>query len=239
MKKIFFISLLFFSFHIIAWQPNKTIKLALNTTPAFGRKHFIIGYQPKKERSVTTKPISNSNTLLDVNGSIKKVLFAPNDDLRETLLHLIEQEKKQISIAMFAFTDKDFAQALAQAHTRGVHVEVIVDPNNVYGKYSKLVPLNDGNVQIFVYNPSRFNKKIPGAMHNKFVVFEKNINNKSLVWTGSFNFTRAAHQRNQENVVVLDDTTVVQRFVEQFNELKKYTDTFRAPVPAAQIMAIK
>lgn len=241
MKNNYLVLCLFFS-HLYAWQPyQKPMHLALNTSADFGRKHFIIGYKKcKKEVSVKEKTTNVcEQRLFDAVGDIKAALFAPSDDLRSTLLYLIEKEQKHISIAMFAFTDKDFAHALAEAQRRGVLVEIVVDPSNMYGRYNKLDDLQNGSVQIFVYNPNRFNKKIPGAMHNKFVLFEKNIQNKSLIWTGSFNFTRAAHQRNQENVVVLDDSMVVQKFAEQFKELKKYADTYNAPAQATQKIVIR
>lgn len=225
MKKILCI---LFCFNITyGWQPINYRLFALNTHANFGKKHFIIGYTSyNKSTNESDTHINDPYNILDKSGIIKKTLFAPNDDIKKTLLYLIDQEQKNISIAMFAFTDKDFAHALTQAQQRGVRVEIIVDPSNMYGRYNKLTDLHNGNVAIFVYNPNRFNKKIPGIMHNKFALFSKNICNKSIIWTGSFNFTRAAYQRNQENVLILDDKDTISKFIKQFNEIKKYTDKY-------------
>ena len=58
-------------------------------------------------------------------------------------------------------------------------------------------------------------------MHNKFVLFENNILGKSLVSTGSFNFTRAAHRNNQENILVLDDDLFVMKYGKKFEQIKR------------------
>jgi len=60
-------------------------------------------------------------------------------------------------------------------------------------------------------------------MHNKFVIFSCNVGNKTLLWTGSFNFTKSAQLRNQENVVVLDDPCIIEKYEKQFEVIKKRT----------------
>ena len=52
-------------------------------------------------------------------------------------------------------------------------------------------------------------------MHNKFII----IDNKKL-WTGSFNWTNSADTSNQENIIITDDSEVIERYKEQFEILK-------------------
>ncbi len=62
-------------------------------------------------------------------------------------------------------------------------------------------------------------------MHHKFVLFEKNILDKSLLWTGSFNFTKSANSKNQENVLIVDDAYLIQLYSNHFTRLvKQITD---------------
>ena len=58
-------------------------------------------------------------------------------------------------------------------------------------------------------------------MHNKFILFGKNVGGKSLFWTGSFNFTKSAKMNNQENVVILDEIQLIDRYNKQFAVLKE------------------
>lgn len=180
--------------------------------PTFGKTHFIIGNSKTvKKRTARSKPSYKKTpiktdipfNLVTDDGTVKAVYFAPHDDVHAMILYLIEQETQKIRIAMFAFTDIKIANALAAAQARGVQVEVLTDPSTLYSRYSKFPVLHAGKVQLFVYNPSRTKKSTPSTMHHKFVLFERNILNKSLILTGSFNFTRAAHTNNQENLLVL------------------------------------
>jgi phosphatidylserine/phosphatidylglycerophosphate/cardiolipin synthase-like enzyme len=60
-------------------------------------------------------------------------------------------------------------------------------------------------------------------MHHKFVLFEKNVGGKSLVWTGSYNFTKSATRNNQENIVLLDSKPLIDKYAKQFSLLQERT----------------
>ena len=51
-------------------------------------------------------------------------------------------------------------------------------------------------------------------MHNKFAVIDNEI-----VITGSYNWTASAGERNDENLLVIDDNYIVERYQDQFNNL--------------------
>jgi len=195
----------------------------------FGKTHFIVGYPedavPKATHKKTTSvPLDASAHDFMCDGCVKRVLFAPDDNVQKALLYLIEHEQHSIRLAIFAFTDGDIAQALSVARGRGIAVDIIADAGNATERFSKIPLLKAEGFNVFTYNPDykKSNKKglISSIMHNKFIIFGKNLLNKSLVWTGSFNLTKSAHRHNQENVVVLDDSHVVQKYAEQFELLK-------------------
>ena len=56
----------------------------------------------------------------------------------------------------------------------------------------------------------------PDHMHHKFAVFDD-----ALVLTGSYNWTRSAANRNQENFLISDDARLVSSFTRGFEELWK------------------
>lgn len=51
-------------------------------------------------------------------------------------------------------------------------------------------------------------------MHHKFAVFDGR-----LVATGSYNWTNAAENMNYENVILLADPDVVERYAQEFRRL--------------------
>lgn len=201
-----------------------------------GKTHFIVGYEVENKKEIENVKISdgrytNSSVPYNLicNDQIKAVYFAPNDSIHEVLTYLIDQEKKHIKIAMFTFTDKAIATALITAKKRGVTVELITDASSVYGKYNKLSTLAEGNIKLYVYNPQRVPQAQQGLMHNKFFIFQENILARSLVWTGSFNATGAAGKVNRENVVVTEERIFVDKFLQEFDQLKRYCDQYQLP----------
>ncbi len=214
---------------------EQPIKLALNyVPPGFGKKHFIVGYSPdsdtdNQQRSQEPRHEQNQHDIpfnLVHNGRVKQVYFSPEDQVHKVLEYLINNEKERIRVAVFNFTDGGIAQALHRAKRRGVRVEVVVDRLCATDRFNKIRELRRSGFDVFVYN-QRKNRMFPSLMHNKFVVFSKNILEKELIWTGSFNFTKSAHVRNQENVVVLDETAMIRKYARRFERLKMLSNVMR------------
>lgn len=195
--------------------------------PNLGKTHFILGLPtppPVKLKKINL-PANSSNLgqrLACHDGCYKQAFFSPDDNVQEILVQLIDQEKKSIKIAIFSFTDGKIAQALIDARYRGVSVEVIVDASGQRDKFSKIETLKAHGVKVSVYDPKN-NTIYNNIMHHKFVIFENNIGGKSLLWTGSYNFTKSATLNNQENVLVLDEMHLVQKYAHQFELIKERT----------------
>jgi phosphatidylserine/phosphatidylglycerophosphate/cardiolipin synthase-like enzyme len=157
--------------------------------------------------------------LVDKDQKVARALFSPDDKVAVTLIDLMRVERKRIVVAIYTITHKEIAQALIEASQRGVLIEVVVDPSYGTDRYSKVPLLANNKIPIWVYQ-SPMNERESSIMHNKFCVFEDNILHKTLIWTGSYNFTMRASTRNQENVIILDNEKIAKQYLEQFEELK-------------------
>lgn len=167
------------------------------------------------------------HTLIDQQGSVAQALFSPRDNVKEVLLGLIESEKKSLSIASFRLTDQDIAQALDAAARRGVIIRIIADRKCPEHPASKLTRLAKNNkIAIKLYPCTNQERDPAGLMHNKYIIFEQTINNKPLLWTGSFNFTRSAQTINQENVVILDNLKLIESYKQAFEELYEKSQVY-------------
>lgn len=194
----------------------------------FGKKHFIVGYphtqsakQAESIQPIVSNAPNNPCWKFGCPGKICQAFFSPHDDLKTILLDLIAQEKKSIQVAIYMFTDKELAQALIDAKKRTIDIQVVADGGCLKDRYSKIPQLQKEGIAVYLYQPKDQESMLSDILHHKFVIFGKNINDKTIVWTGSFNFTKSANARNQENVVVLDDASIVQQFKNQFERLKK------------------
>lgn len=155
--------------------------------------------------------------LLDSDQKILKSFFAPDDDIRSILINLIKAEKESIYIAIYWKTQKEIAEALVEAYERGVKIEIVADRSYGSDRFSKIPYLANNKIPVWVFQTDI---KTNALMHNKFVIF-KNILGRSIVWTGSYNFTNRANDSNQENVIILDDKNIVESFCNQFTKIKK------------------
>ncbi len=161
-----------------------------------------------------------------------EVYFSPDDHPAQRLVSLIGQAKQHIYAAIYMLTDMEIAQALANAKkNRHVEVQVIVDKSSIESEFGKVDILRQQNIPVYVFTgggsknaSAKFLAKPGGAlMHNKFALLDGNI-----VWTGSFNWTKSANTRNQENVVILYDSQVCAKFKKQFDVIKNRCNEYHS-----------
>ena len=157
--------------------------------------------------------------LINQDNRIARAYFSPDDKLASLLKGLIDAETKSILVSIYTITDKNVVNAFIDASKRGVLVECVVDPSYGSDRYSQVYQLANAQVGVWSYR-SAADERQSSLMHNKFCVFEDSIGNRPLVWTGSYNFTKRANERNQENIVILDDKEIVDRYRKHFEILK-------------------
>lgn len=195
----------------------------INIPESFGKTHFVVGVDSRKIIKKSKNKNSIEDILRPVDHRIRHVLFAPDDNVLDVLKQLIEKEKTSIRMAAFLLTDYEIVKSIMQAKARGVIVEIVFDPKGIKDRYSRIArSLRSKGVDIFVYKarPANSRYNMSNIMHNKFIIFGENIFGKSLIWTGSFNFTYSAHKVNQENVVILDDFDLIKKFSSRFDYMR-------------------
>jgi len=142
-----------------------------------------------------------------------EVYFSLSDHPQKAIIENINQAQAFINIAMYTFTDKEIAASLIDAQERGVKVRVYLDRSQIGSTYSisRLLVQEGLKVRISTNNY---------IMHHKFAI----IDNRLLL-TGSYNWTASANNRNDENLMVIDDLEIIARYQNQFEKLwfEKYS----------------
>ncbi|HBL98013.1 TPA: hypothetical protein DDZ86_00020 [Candidatus Dependentiae bacterium] len=147
--------------------------------------------------------------------------FAPRSDLKPVLLGLVMTEKKKLQLAAFKLTDLDLAKELIAAHERGVAIEIVVDSGGLDTRTGQVVKLHSAGIPVYVYpDPSLKLTSRFSIMHNKFLICYSSLVGGMAVWTGSFNFTKAAAKHNRENVVVIMSEKIARSYAAEFEVLK-------------------
>ncbi len=164
-----------------------------------------------------------SNNLILPNSQISQVtsLFSSHDSLQAELLSLIAQETKKIQISAFRLSDKLIANALIAKKKAGVKIEIVADAGGLDSRINQILFLHQNSIPVYIYPPGNSTGNY-GLMHHKFCLFFINgKHQEQIVWTGSYNFTKAAATINQENTLIIRDTKTWKKFAQEFRALKK------------------
>jgi phosphatidylserine/phosphatidylglycerophosphate/cardiolipin synthase-like enzyme len=138
---------------------------------------------------------------------VVQACFSPQGNCANHILREIDQAKNELLVAVYAFTSDDLANALVAAKKRGVAVQVVIDREfdgrneNSKGKLfdAQKVPLR----RISGLKSQRPDRDA-GLMHQKFAVIDRKI-----VFTGSYNWTRAAESANDENLLMFRNASAL------------------------------
>lgn len=144
-----------------------------------------------------------------------RVMFSPDDKIRQTIIALIQSEQKKICVAAYVLTDGEIADALLEAKKRGVSIEIVVDAGALYQTRSAALKKLRKTLPLYLYHSCD-----DGIMHNKFMIFERNAKNHSFVLIGSYNFTYSAQNKNKENVLIISHPDIIKAYVAEFDKLK-------------------
>jgi phosphatidylserine/phosphatidylglycerophosphate/cardiolipin synthase-like enzyme len=131
---------------------------------------------------------------------VVQACFSPQGKCAAHLLREIEQAKKELLIAVYAFTSDELASALAQANKRGVAVQVVIDREfDARTEKSKGRFLEAQKIPVRRVSGLKTNgmEKDAGLMHQKFAVIDR-----KSVFTGSYNWTHSAEKNNDENLLL-------------------------------------
>jgi HKD family nuclease len=141
-------------------------------------------------------------------GYFCKGFFFPGDEGYEVLLATLQQAKKTIDLCIFTLTDDTLVNELLAARDRGVRIRIICD--DVQAKCLGADPFRLRDEHGF---PVISDHNI-AHMHNKFAVLDDRV-----LITGSYNWTKAAHYSNNENIIILNHPGAVREYKQEFQRI--------------------
>jgi phosphatidylserine/phosphatidylglycerophosphate/cardiolipin synthase-like enzyme len=145
--------------------------------------------------------------------SVRETCFSRVERCDVLLISLINRANRSVYVAVYSFTRDSLATALISAKERGVEVRVVIERERAYEQGSEYPRLKSAGVDVRLDGN-------PNLMHHKFMVIDGYI-----VVTGSYNWSSAAEDRNDENIVVILDRDVAQRFVQEFERVWQMAST--------------
>jgi phosphatidylserine/phosphatidylglycerophosphate/cardiolipin synthase-like enzyme len=134
------------------------------------------------------------------------VFFSPNGGCTAAVVRELSMAKTRVLVQAYSFTSKPIADALIEAHQRGVKVSVILDDSQINALGSKASALIQAGIEV------KFDKAHAIA-HNKVMIIDE-----GTILTGSFNFTAAAEKSNSENLLVIKNRVLAQEYVANWHK---------------------
>ena len=154
--------------------------------------------------TVDASPIPSIGTM--------EVFFSPKGGCTEAIIEEISHAKKEILIQAYSFTSAPIAKALLDAHKRGVKVEAVLDKSQRSEKYTSATFLLNEGIAVTIDDKHAIS-------HNKIFIIDR----QTLI-TGSFNFTKAAEEKNAENLLILKgNKPLIDQYLQNFEEHKAHS----------------
>jgi len=135
------------------------------------------------------------------------VYHSPKGGCTDAIVAELKKARREILVQAYSFTSKPIAQALVDAKSRGVHIEILLDKSNEQETYTELGHLIQQGIAPSI-------DAHHAIAHNKIMILDKRV-----LITGSFNFTHQAEAENAENLLIIKGMPDL---------LKSYCESFRA-----------
>lgn len=145
--------------------------------------------------------MANQFTLTNVQ---VQVCFTPGEDCAEQIVREINNAKSDIYIQAYSFTSAPIAKALVEAFKRGITVEAILDKSQRSERYTSATFIANARIPTYIDDKH-------AIAHNKVIIIDR-----AVTITGSFNFTKAAQERNAENLLIIRSREIAKSYYENW-----------------------
>ena len=140
--------------------------------------------------------------------TIFEVHFFPNPSEEIHLINLISKAKNTLDIAMFTINNIKIASEIKNIFSRGIKLRILTDSECIKMPSSNVYSLAASGISVKIDDSVRYH------MHHKFCVIDK-----SVVVTGSFNWTDQAVNHNQENLLFIENKELALKYSNEFEKL--------------------
>lgn len=132
-------------------------------------------------------------------------------NIRSQIIYYLQNAKEEIKIAMAWFTSPELFNEIISCLNKGIQIELVLLDDAI--NYHPYAP--DFNIFIKKGGILRTARVNPRFMHHKFCIVDKTV-----VITGSYNWTYYAENRNIENILISKDSTTINEYILEFKRLQ-------------------
>lgn len=159
--------------------------------------------------SFGARKLDNTPHMFNVRGRDVRLFFSPSDGTSAQINLVLGTADRSIAFALLLITDNNLASTLVAMRQQGRKVRGVLDADdpNAGGDLDFLI---QNGVDVLL-DPNA------GLLHHKYAIVDGEFSD-SVPWVivGSHNWTRAANETNDENVLIIQDALVANQFLQEF-----------------------
>ena len=158
--------------------------------------------------------VSSACFAMPSTGSVD-VFFSPKGGATEAVVREIDNAKQEVLVQAYSFTSKPIAKAILEAKKRGVEVVAVLDKSQRKERYTEATFISNAGCLVLIDDRH-------AIAHNKVIIIDR-----STLITGSFNFTKAAEEKNAENLLVIKgNKPLIDKYFLNFDEHKRHSERY-------------
>ncbi|MGP8217646.1 MAG: phospholipase D-like domain-containing protein [Bacteroidia bacterium] len=145
-----------------------------------------------------------------IDGHEVESYFSPTDTTNNHIISTMASAKTEIDFGVFEFSYTADATEITNMINKGIYVAGIMDQYSLqYTPFSTLSSAMGTMLKVYSGSDSLF--------HNKYVIVDPcDMQSDPKVLTGSHNWTNEAEEYNDENTVIIHDSTIANLFYQAF-----------------------
>jgi phosphatidylserine/phosphatidylglycerophosphate/cardiolipin synthase-like enzyme len=136
------------------------------------------------------------------------VFFSPDDGVLNALVPLLDSAEQSIHFLTFSFTSNELGDIVRAKAEAGLTVAGVMDEEQISSNQgTEFDPFQQAELDVLIDG-------IDGQMHHKVIIVDEKI-----VAFGSYNFSKRAEERNDENMLIIYDTDIAKQFMLEFGRV--------------------
>lgn len=150
------------------------------------------------------------NPTVTLDGTRVDVYFSPDDHVLTALYNLLNDAEKSIYFLAFSFTSNELGQIVREKADAGLIIKGVMDEGQVASNTgTEFDPFRQAGLDVRIDG-------IEGLMHHKvFIIDEK------IAVFGSYNFSKAAEEKNDENIIIVYNEKIAEQYMQEFQRVYK------------------
>jgi phosphatidylserine/phosphatidylglycerophosphate/cardiolipin synthase-like enzyme len=148
------------------------------------------------------------NPSVTLDGTQVDTYFSPDDHVLTAIYNLLSGANESIYFLAFSFTSNELGDIVRQKADAGLMVKGVMDEEQINSNTgTEFDPFRQAGLDVLIDGNA-------GQMHHKVFIVDE-----SIVVLGSYNFSKAAEERNDENIIIVYNEKIAEYYIQEFERV--------------------